>query len=185
MITFQVDHLLWGTTECPKTYGQLEFVPGEGFIIKMTCEEENPLTVYDKDGDPVYKDSAMEAFFLFPQGETRIYINLEFNSNGALLAQYREKRHDRAFFTEEMCKKVDCRTEKKDGYWTAELKLPLDLIEEICHPLPIEEGSKIYCNFYKISETKEIEHYAAWNPVLTETPNFHRPDYFREVVVSR
>ena len=31
--------------------------------IKLVCEEKDPLRVYKEDQDPVYKDSAMEAFF--------------------------------------------------------------------------------------------------------------------------
>jgi len=181
---FFVDQLLWGTKECPKTYGHIRFVPEEGFYLKMICEEQNPRSVYKNNLDPVYKDSAMEAFFLFPQKHSRIYINLEFNSNGALLAQYGENRSDRQSFTEEMCKKIDCRAQKGEKCWIAELKLPLDVIEEICDPLPIQVGSRFYCNFYKISETKEIEHYAAYSPIKTEKPDFHRPEYFAEVVIG-
>lgn len=36
---------------------------GEGLYIKLVCEEKDPLRVYKEDQDPVYKDSAMEAFF--------------------------------------------------------------------------------------------------------------------------
>lgn len=35
----------------------------EGLYIKLVCEEKDPLRVYKEDQDPVYKDSAMEAFF--------------------------------------------------------------------------------------------------------------------------
>ncbi|MGN1267535.1 MAG: carbohydrate-binding family 9-like protein [Dorea sp.] len=182
---FFVNHLMWGTKKCPKTYGYIGFIPEQGFCLKMICEEKNPLNIYKNNLDPVYKDSAMEAFFLFPQKDSRIYLNLEFNSNGALLAQYGEDRNHRCNFTNEMCKRIDCMAHKEEDRWVAELKLPLDIIEEICHPLPIQVESQFYCNFYKISETKEIEHYAAYSPVKTETPDFHRPEYFMEAVISR
>lgn len=180
---FYVNHLLWGTKVCPETYGQIGFIPEDGFYIQMVCKESDPRSVYTKDQEPVCKDSAMEVFFLFPQKDGRIYINLEFNANGALLAQYGEARSGRAYFTEDMCKRVDCKAFKEDGMWHAKLKLPLDLVEEIVHPLPIREGSHFYCNFYKISETKEIEHYASYSPVKTEMPDFHRPEYFTECVI--
>lgn len=66
---FQVDNLLWGTKKIPKTYGYLGFVPNDGFYLKMICEEADPLRTYTKDQDPVYQDSAMEAFFLFESGK--------------------------------------------------------------------------------------------------------------------
>ena len=60
---FFVEHLLWGTKQIPETYGYLGFVPSDGFYLKMVCKEKDPLRVYEKNQDPVYRDSAMEAFF--------------------------------------------------------------------------------------------------------------------------
>ena len=60
---FKIENLLWGTEKIAKTYGYIGFVPGEGLYIKLVCVEKDPLRVYKEDQDPVYKDSAMEAFF--------------------------------------------------------------------------------------------------------------------------
>ena len=60
---FRVEYLLWGTKRIPKTYGYLGFVRDEGFYLKMVCEEKEPLRTYENVLDPVYRDSAMEAFF--------------------------------------------------------------------------------------------------------------------------
>ena len=88
---FRVEHLLWGTTQIPETYGYLGFVPSDGFYLKMVCKEKNPLRVYEKNQDPVYRDSAMEAFFQFDSERERntnaLYLNLEVNANGALRAE--------------------------------------------------------------------------------------------------
>ena len=62
---FYVEHLLWGTKFVPKTYGYLGFVLNEGFCLEMVCEEKEPLRTYENVLDPVYRDSAMEAFFQF------------------------------------------------------------------------------------------------------------------------
>ena len=89
---FRVETLLWGTKKIPETYGYLGFVPGDGFYLKMVCEEADPLRTYTEDQDPVYQDSAMEAFVMFESDRERegfpIYMNLEVNANGALLAAY-------------------------------------------------------------------------------------------------
>ncbi len=50
-----------------KLMGNIGFVPGEGLYIKLVCVEKDPLRVYKEDQDPVYKDSAMEAFFQFKE----------------------------------------------------------------------------------------------------------------------
>ena len=70
---FFVEHLLWGTKQIPETYGYLGFVPSDGFYLKMVCKEKDPLRVYEKNQDPVYRDSAMEAFFQFDSEGERIW----------------------------------------------------------------------------------------------------------------
>ena len=57
---FKIENLLWGTEKIAKTY----------LYIKLVCVEKNPLRIYKKDQDPVYKDSAMEAFFQFKGNDT-------------------------------------------------------------------------------------------------------------------
>ena len=56
-------HLLWGTERIPKTYGYIGFAKGEGLYLKLVCLEKDPFRIYKEDQDPVYKDSAVEAFF--------------------------------------------------------------------------------------------------------------------------
>ena len=39
-----------------------------------------------------------------------------------------------------------------------------------------------YCNFYKCGDKQVEPHYLSWNPVLTDNPDFHRPEYFGKVI---
>ena len=68
---FRVETLLWGTKKIPETFGYLGYVPGEGFYLKMVCVEKDPLRTYIADQDPVYQDSAMEAFLQFESARER------------------------------------------------------------------------------------------------------------------
>lgn len=189
---FEVSCLLWGTEKIPKTYGYLGFVPGDGFYLKMICVEKDPLRTFEKDQDPVYRDSAMEAFFMFEPAqhkereEQNIYINLEVNANGAMLAAYGSQRVYRTYFTEEERSRLQCRAVMEDDRWSVSLKLPVSLLEKLYGPVDLKAGSTFSCNFYKISETKEIEHYASYSPIMTDTPSFHLPEYFAqaEIVVK-
>lgn len=186
---FYVKHLLWGTRSIPKTYGYIGFVQDEGFYLKMICEEQNPLRIYTHDQDPVYRDSAVEAFFMFEPEQDSIghpvYFNLEMNSNGALLAAYGENRFQRTYFSQENCDKVCCRSKIGEDSWEVTFHVPFSLLHEIYGLFHLGEGSTFSCNFYKISETKEIEHYASYSPVLTEMPDFHRPEFFEKAVIVR
>jgi hypothetical protein len=36
-------------------------------------------------------------------------------------------------------------------------------------------------NFYKCGDGTSVPHYLSWNQVITETPDFHRPEFFGEI----
>lgn len=184
---FRVKHLLWGTKKIPETYGYLGFVAGDGFYLKMVCEEPDPLRTYKKDFAPVYRDSAMEAFFLFEsckdRNEVSTYLNFEANANGALLAAFGQERTYRSYFSREDMRKFDCKSQIEDDRWSLRLRMPIDVLEEIYGPLKLGAGSSFTCNFYKISENKEIEHYASYAPVLADVPSFHLPEFFAEAKI--
>lgn len=182
---FYVDCLLWGTKEIPKTYGYLGFVPDDGFYLKMICEEHDPMRTYKEDQEPVYRDSAMEAFFMFEpeeeragRSDPRIYLNFEVNANGALMAGYGKERVYRSYFPKETMQRFACKAQVGDGSWSMELRIPVAVLEEIYGPLHLGKGSRFTCNFYKLSETAQIEHYASYSPIRTEIPSFHLPEFF-------
>lgn len=177
-----VDKLLWGTKKSPKTYAYLGFVPEDGFYLKMVCEEKNPLRTFTQDNEPVYRDSAVEAFFLFESNKGRTgrptYLNFEINANGALLASYGKERTYRSYFTPEERAAFQCQAKIEESSWSVDLRIPIEILERIYGTLDLGEGSYFTCNFYKISEDKEIEHYASYAPIESPIPSFHLPEYF-------
>ncbi|XCP84607.1 carbohydrate-binding family 9-like protein [Roseburia hominis] len=180
---FRIGHLLWGTKEIPRTYGYLGYVPGKALYLELVCEEKDPLRRYQNDQEPVYRDSAVEAFFQFggrKEAGEQIYLNFEMNANGALLAAYGKGRTDRVYFTEEECRKFACKARIEEERWSVSLCIPFVILENVYGPLKFGPGTFFRCNFYKISETKEIEHYASYALVDTDTPDFHRPEFFAE-----
>lgn len=185
---FEITHLLWGTERIPKTYGYIGFAKGEGFYLELVCLEENPLRIYKKNQDPVYRDSAVEAFFKFTskdESKKEIYLNLEMNANGAILAGYGKDRTERIPLAPEAIQKINCRSKVEEKQWSVSLSIPIQMLEEIYGEVELEEGAGFDCNFYKICETKENEHYASYRLVESEKPNFHLPQYFeRAVIVS-
>ena len=71
----------------------------------------------------------------------------------------------------------------EEDRWSALFHLPLSALERVYGPMKLEKGSTFYCNFYKISESKDIEHYAAYAPITSPVPSFHMPEYFAEAVL--
>lgn len=181
----KITHLLWGTRRIPDTWFYIGFIPEDGFYIKMVCEETDPLRTYTQHRDPVYRDSAMEAFFLFAGtgGEMETYLNFEMNANGALLAAYGPSRVYRSYFSDEEYRQFAASAKIRDDHWSISFHLPLSILGKIYGPLTLQKGSRFFCNFYKISETAEIEHYAAYSPIDSPVPSFHMPEYFEEAVL--
>lgn len=182
---FEVSHGLWGTDTFPQTYGYLGFVPGEGFYLSMTCMEKDPYTACHVQQGSVCKDSAME-FFLqcFESKENPdIYLNIEFNSAGIMHAKYGSSRSGRTPLPLEGEDALVWASHKEDDSWSEEVFLPLSLLEKLYPGITFEQGSRFRCNFYKISETPAIEHYAAYAPLPVPKPDFHLPEFFAEAIL--
>ncbi len=180
---FEIKHYMWNSRQTPRVYGRMGYLPGEGFVVSMTCEEEQPLATYRNYMDAVCKDSAMEAFFAFPQpGEELsnnvMYLNFEANSLGTLYAAYGKGRKGRSPMPQEYLPACACTAQVQPSSWTLTFTVPEAFLLKECGVAGIDENTQIYCNFYKISETPEIEHYAGFSPIDNPTPNFHLPVFF-------
>ncbi len=184
--SFEVSHFLWRTKFAPPVTGRIGYVTGDGFYVEMTCLESDPLRHQNGFQAPVYLDSAMEAFFHFPfpgsrKNEPSPYINLEFNANGSLLAQCGVSRAGRTPLSETECQAFSHRVQLLSDHWTLNFRLPLSLLKQMYGITEFGPSDTFSCNFYKISEDPSIEHYAAFSPVLSESPDFHRPEFFEKV----
>ena len=96
----------------------------------------------------------------------------------ALLAAYGKDRTYRTCFTKEELKGFACEAQILEDRWTIRFRIGIDILEKIYGPLHLQAGSTFTCNFYKISEAKEIEHYASYSPIKTTIPSFHLPEFF-------
>jgi len=179
---FKIDHHLWKKGFIRPAYGRLGFIEDQGLFLTMTCEERNPLRTFHEANTPVYLDSAMEAFFCFDQA-SGIYLNFEMNANGALLAMYGSGRSRRKPLPPKLHASCQCKAVVNETSWSLSLHIPLSVLDYVYGSIDLKKGSCFTCNFYKISETPAIEHYASFSPVLTQAPDFHRPEYFSDAVL--
>lgn len=182
---FDIDYYQWNSTKEPKAYGYAGYLDNQGIYVKLICEESNPKREYKNHKDRVYKDSAMEIFMAFPEkGEPLtndvMYINFEMNANGAMYACYGKGRKNRSFISEALYEKSDCQASVEEEKWSLTVTIPEELLKEICDFDGMMRGNSFYCNFYKISERPEIEHYGSFSPIESEKPNFHLPVCFAE-----
>jgi hypothetical protein len=134
----------------------------------------------------VYEDSCVE-FFIAPDIDGD-YYNFEFNCIGTCLLGVGAGREDRTPADPEIINKIRRFpslgnmpfTEKKgDFYWTLTIAIPLSVL---FRHQGIDFKNKTYrANFYKCGDKLSSPHYLTWNPVKTEMPDFHRPEFFGEL----
>lgn len=178
-----IAHYMWRCIRRPEAYGQLAVLNGEGLVIRLVCHESDPLTTYTHNFDPVYKDSALEVFFLFGSvGD--IYMNFEFNSAGAVLTMAGSEREGRIPLDEDAISKLNIRAEKKEDAWSVTFFLPLSIIRSFYPDMTLDSGRTFSFNFYKISESSIDEHYGALTEIVLEKPDFHVPQFFAQAVIG-
>ncbi len=180
-----IDSFFWYEGHTPETTARLVFVEGFGFILRMTCAECDPKAVYTEYNEPVYTDSCLE-FFCDWLGDGR-YINMEMNANGTLLSCIGPDRHARTPIADLSDGEIfPVQGEVCDGYWTVTAAIPTALLCRILgvDTIPFGKGYTFRGNFYKCGDETPIPHYGMWSPVGTEKPDFHRPEYFGDLIMD-
>jgi hypothetical protein len=61
--------------------------------------------------------------------------------------------------------------------WELCVRIPFHLMDIDADHLP----PKLLGNFYKCADATDQPHYVSWNPIKTEKPDFHRPEFFGEI----
>lgn len=178
-----IDIYRWGTDYTPKAYAQVIFKEGDGFYVRMECEETDPRAVHTDYSDPVYEDSCLEFFVIYMPDLSGKYINTEMNANGAYLCYFCESNSNNVTIdtvTDSMPTVTSFKTEIS---WGVNLYVPLDLIRDAYGSADITLGSKVLANFYKCGDKTAVRHYGSWNEVISENPNFHLPECFAEIEI--
>jgi hypothetical protein len=183
-----IDTYLWLTNGYePRVEARLCWSPQFLYVFFRVGEKE-PLVRYRKFQDPVYKDSCVEFFVdMFPEKHLG-YVNLEMNAAGTLLAAFGpDRNHRRPLWPEDLAG-LGLLTgqewwEEVGAAWRVEYKVPLALFQRL-YAEEIRPGHRAAANFYKCGDETEVPHYGAWSPVGTPAPDFHRPEFFGELVFA-
>ncbi len=147
--------------------------------------------VYGEDsGSAPYKDSCLE-FFCIPDNNNTIYYNLELNCIGKGTFAGGAQRTDRTRFKDDVLSQIrrhstlgsepfGIKESNQDPFeYTLTVAIPLKLYS-LSEMEPLK-GRTIRANFYKCGDDMPQKHYLSWNPIGTERPNFHTPQYFGEL----
>lgn len=188
--TFALEHHLWNCVVKPKTIATLQ-IKEDGLYVHFDVNESQPLTTALVQQEPmlmVCQDSAVELFLAFPDDEFDsnftpmiekcLYLNIEINSQGVCYAKHGHSRKNRTAFTKEQIESLHIKTQRSDSSWSVDFVVPRSLIKGLTKYDAFSPEHTFALNLYKISESKDIEHYIAFNKIDVPEPNFHLPQYF-------
>ncbi|MDE6542241.1 MAG: hypothetical protein K2L74_09530 [Muribaculaceae bacterium] len=140
-----------------------------------------------EDQGPVSKDSCVE-FFVEPKAGGE-YWNFEFNCIGVINASHRLTRPQPtrlgAAELASVKRYASCGSRpfrELEGMfsWNLLVIIPLSLIGISYEGKPVEMRG----NFYKCASATSQPHFLSWNPVLTPSPDFHRPEFFGKLILQ-
>lgn len=158
----------------------------EALTVMFEVEEEHLRAVTLDDNGPVWEDSCVEFFVKNPVGGG--YFNFEINCVGTALAAKRKARNDAQMFTPEQLAcvrrfgslphEVIDSVGEGQRWWLVEV-IPFSVLGLESAP------ERLAANFYKCGDGCRKVHFLSWSPIALPEPNFHCPDFFGEVVLSK
>ena len=172
-----IDNQQWMPSVDITAYAQLCY-SDDALFVRMWAEEEDIRAEYPKSDvlGHTYEDSCLEFFFAPVSGDER-YMNFEYNPNGCVCVQIGKNKEERIrmAFEEDI---FAAEPERIDGGWEITYTIPFSFLRNLYPDFQAESGKQITGNFYKCGNLTAQKHYISWNPIDSETPNFHRPEDF-------
>lgn len=142
--------------------------------------------------DPVCTDSCVEFFFNPDPKHDERYMNFEINPIGTLLLGIGKDRHSRTLVTDvspEIFGIIPCVAREsiknyKGPLWSIEYSIPFTFIEQYYGKQDFQPGKKMKANFYKCGDKTRYPHFGCWNWIENPTPDFHRPEFFGDLILG-
>lgn len=159
---------------------------GNALLLHYRVEEQSVRAVARKDHEHIWEDACVE-FFIMP-AEDGLYYNIECNCTGKLIVAVGKGRSERIPAPADVMQQVgrwsslgsepfEVRNELTK--WEVALLVPLGTFFK--HALRTFDGMQAKGNVYKCGDCLPVPHFVSWNPIKTETPDFHRPEFFGQM----
>ncbi|WP_167612010.1 carbohydrate-binding family 9-like protein [Maribellus sediminis] len=133
----------------------------------------------------VYKDSTVEFFIALNDDN---YYNFEFSCIGTIHIGYGPGRGNRLPVDPETAEKIEIKSslgnqpfEEKQGDFSWEMMVRIPITCFAFDNLNTLDGLRAKANFYKCGDETTEPHFVSWNPIKTETPDYHRPEFFADI----
>ena len=159
---------------------------GDALLLHYRVEEQSVRAVARQDHEHIWEDACVE-FFCMPAGDD-IYYNVECNCTGKMLVAAGKNRNERTPASENVMKHIarwaslgmePFETRIEPTKWELALRLPVTTFFQ--HKLNSFDGLTATGNVYKCGDCLPVPHFISWSPITTESPDFHRPDFFGQI----
>ena len=170
----ETDQILWRPDCGIRAFGQFGH-DSRYLYVHLRAVEKHIRAEYTAPLSPVCQDSCLEFFFM-PEGEDR-YFNFEVNPNACLHIGFGHGRGDSTvLFRHDLQQFFEIRTARTADGWEVFYRIPLSFLRLFWPDFTF--AGALRANVYKCGDLTENEHYLSWNPISSETPDFHRPQDF-------
>jgi hypothetical protein len=142
--------------------------------------------------DAVFFDSCVEFFFTPGEDVRQGYFNLEMNCGGTTLFHHQtgRRQNDVAVSAADFAQvqvahtlpKIVHPEIEKSVIWVVEYCLPFKILARYASVARPSTGVVWRANFYKCADASSHPHWLSWSPVKAPEPDFHRPEYFGQLV---
>ena len=186
---FSVESLNWPTAFPYRPLTVITAAHSDRFIYIDFLVRCNYLRAVNyTDNSPVSEDSCVE-FFVSPHPDSEVYWAFEFNCVGTINAARCTRRNECKQLTTDMLKRIGRYSsvgtrpfQEVEGsfIWSVVVAIPLDILGIEYHGEPIAMRG----NFNKCAEATSQPHYLSWAPIKTESPDFHQPDFFGDIILD-
>ena len=153
-------------------------------FLRVDFTVEEPLDCFRaevmENGGPCWEDSCVEIFLENPLDPAE-YFNFETTSRGFILAARGTGRENRTKLDDSEIAKIGREKQLASVVgdfisWGMSVTLPATLFG-----LKSFEGVSLRGNLYKCADKAKTPHYLSAFPIDTERPDFHRPEFFRDL----
>lgn len=160
---------------------------GDRLMLRFDVAERHTAARVTADNGEVWTDSCVE-FFIAP--DESLYYNFETNCIGTMLLGARKSREE----AEHACAGVMSEIKREttlprgevimlpegDNHWSLTLSIPTTALFR--HNIADWSGLKARMNLYKCGDNLPVPHFLSWQPIDTPNPDFHRPEFFADVI---
>ena len=185
-----IDNYIWMENNYkPKLVAKLCYSK-ENLLVYFRSYEKEVTARFTNINDSVHKDSCVELFVnLFPN-QSKEYINFEVNSIGTMHVGFGAPGNRKNLNVEEI-RNIEVISNFDNpviglhgsNSWEIFYKVPFSMFEKQYKTK--FTGEPATANLYKCGDETKFEHYATWNLIDTEKPNFHLPEYFGNIIFEK